>query len=98
MRPMPQLPDTPPVGQTVRGYDVGVWHGIAAPAGMDPALTGRINGVFNAILKVPDIRTSIAERQAADIIAGTPQQFDAFIKGELKRWPEVVKSAGIKPE
>jgi len=65
---------------------------------MDPSLTARINGVFNAILKVPDIRTSIAERQAADIIAGTPQQFDAFIKGELKRWPEVVKSAGIKPE
>jgi len=28
----------------------------------------------------------------------TPQQFDAFIKGELKRWPEVVRAAGIKPE
>jgi tripartite-type tricarboxylate transporter receptor subunit TctC len=98
MRPMPQLPDTPPAGQTVRGYDVGVWHGIAAPAGMDPALTERINSVFNAILRVPEIRTSIAERQAADIVAGSPQQFDAFIKGELKRWPEVVKAAGIKPE
>src|SRR5688572_12424357 len=72
MRPMPQLPDTPPVGRTVRGYDVGVWHGIAAPAGMDPALTERINGVFNAILRVPEIRTLITERQAADIVAGSP--------------------------
>jgi tripartite-type tricarboxylate transporter receptor subunit TctC len=98
MRPMPQLPDTPPAGRTIPGFDVGVWHGIAAPAGMDPALAERINAVFNAILKVPEIRTAIAERQAADIVAGTPAQFDAFIKGELKRWPEVVKAAGIKPE
>jgi tripartite-type tricarboxylate transporter receptor subunit TctC len=36
--------------------------------------------------------------QAADIIGGTPQQFDAFIKSELKRWPEVVKAAGIQPQ
>jgi hypothetical protein len=28
----------------------------------------------------------------------TPQQFDAFIKSELKRWPEVVRAAGIKPQ
>jgi tripartite-type tricarboxylate transporter receptor subunit TctC len=35
MRPMPQLPDTPPVGRTIPGFDVAVWHGIAAPAGME---------------------------------------------------------------
>ena len=35
MRPMPQLPDTPPAGQTIPGFDVAVWHGIAGPAGMD---------------------------------------------------------------
>jgi len=41
------------------------------------------------------VRTGITEGQAANIIGGTPQQFDAFIKSELKRWPEVVKQAGI---
>ena len=44
------------------------------------------------------VRTAITDPQAADIIGGTPQQFDAFIKSELKRWPEVVKAAGIKAE
>jgi tripartite-type tricarboxylate transporter receptor subunit TctC len=98
MRPMPQLPDTPPVGRTVPGYDVAVWHGIAGPAGMDPALVTRINGIFNQVLQVPSVRSAITEQQAADIIGGTAQQFDAFIKSELQRWPEVVKTAGIKPE
>jgi tripartite-type tricarboxylate transporter receptor subunit TctC len=50
------------------------------------------------VLQVPTVRTAITEAQAADIVDGTPQQFDAFIKGELKRWPEVVRAADIKPE
>ena len=45
MRPMLQLPDTPPAGQTVRGFDVTVWHGIAGPAGMDaPLVAGEGRG------------------------------------------------------
>ena len=98
MRPMRQLPDVPPAGQTIPGFDVSVWHGIVGPAGMEPALVARINGIFNQVLQVPQVRTAISEAQAADIVGGTPQQFDAFIKSELKRWPEVVKAAGIKPE
>src|SRR6476646_5772326 len=98
MRPMPQLPDTPPAGHTIPGYDVAVWHGIAGPAGMDPALAARINGVFNQVLQTQAVRTAITESQAAEIVGGTPQQFDAFIKSELRRWPEVVKAAGIKTE
>lgn len=98
MRPMRQLPDVPPAGQTIPGFDVSVWHGIVGPAGMDPALVTRINAVFNQVLQAPAVRAAISDGQSADIIAGTPQQFDAFIKGELKRWPEVVKAAGIKAD
>jgi tripartite-type tricarboxylate transporter receptor subunit TctC len=97
-QPMRQLPDVPPVASTIPGFDVAVWHGIAGPAGMDPALVRRMNGIFNQIMQVPSVRTAITEAQAADIIGGTPQQFDAFIKSELKRWPDVVKAAGIKTD
>ena len=95
MRPMPQLPDTPPAGQTIPGFDVTVWHGIVGPAGMDTALVTRINGIFNQVLQVPAVSAAITGAQAAEIVGGTPQQFDVFIKSELKRWPEVVKAAGI---
>ncbi len=50
------------------------------------------------VLQVPTVRKAITEAQAADIVGGTPQQFDAFIKSELKRWPEVVRAAGIKAD
>jgi tripartite-type tricarboxylate transporter receptor subunit TctC len=97
-RPMPQLPDTPPVALTIPGFDVSVWHGIVGPAGMDAALARRINGIFNQVLELPTVRKAFTEAQAAEIIGGSPQQFDAFIKSELKRWPEVVKAAGIEPQ
>jgi tripartite-type tricarboxylate transporter receptor subunit TctC len=98
MQPMQQLPDTPPVGKTIPGFDVMVWHGIVAPAGMDPALTGRINAIFNQVLQTPAVRSAIIDSQAANIVGGTPEAFDTFIKGELKRWPEVVAATGIKTE
>ncbi|AMN41861.1 Bug family tripartite tricarboxylate transporter substrate binding protein [Rhodoplanes sp. Z2-YC6860] len=98
MRPMPQLPDTPPVGKTIPDFDVAVWHGIAGPAGMDPALVARINGIFNQVLQTPAVRSAISDQQAADIVGGSAQQFDNFIKSELKRWPEVVKAAGIQTQ
>jgi tripartite-type tricarboxylate transporter receptor subunit TctC len=98
LRPMPQLPDTPPVAQTIPGFDATVWHGIVGPAGMDRALVARINGIFNQVLQVPAVRAAITGPQAADIVGGTPEQFDAFIKSELKRWPEIIKAAGIKAE
>lgn len=97
-RPMRQLPDVPAATRSLPGFDVSVWHGVVGPAGMDPALVARINAVFNQVLQSPQVRTAITEGQSADIIGGTPQQFDAFIKEELKRWPEVVRAAGIKSE
>ena len=97
-RPMPQLPDVPAAAKTLPGFDVSVWHGIVGQAGMEPALVQRLNTIFNEVLRAPAVKTAIEERQAANIVGGTAQQFDAFVKGELQRWPAVFKAAGIKPE
>ena len=58
MQSMKQLPDTPPVGKTIPGFDVAVWHGIAGPTGMDAALVTRINGIFDRVLQVPAVRAA----------------------------------------
>ena len=86
LQSVPQLPDMPPAAQTIPGLEFGIWHGIAGPAGMDPAMAigqQRVQpgaaGAFGA-----QDRHRVLGRS---IIGGTPQQFDAFIKSELKRWP-----------
>ena len=95
---IPQLPDMPPASQSLPGFSIELWHGIVAPAGMDPALVTRINSVFNQVLETPAVRNAINVSQAAEAVGGSAAQFDTLIKAELKRWPQVVKDAGIKVE
>jgi hypothetical protein len=61
---------------------------------MDTALVTRINGIFNQVLQAPAVSAAITGAQAAEIVGGTPQQFDIFIKSELTRRPQVLKAAG----
>jgi tripartite-type tricarboxylate transporter receptor subunit TctC len=93
---IPELADTPPATQSLPGFSIDLWHGIVAPAGMDPALVGRINAVFNKVLETSAVRTAISQAQAAEVVGGSPKQFDDLLKAEQKRWPELIKSAGIK--
>lgn len=34
----------------------------------------------------------------AEVVANTPEAFDAFIRAESVKWAQVAKAAGIKPE
>ncbi len=92
------LPGVPPVAATFPGFDVSVWHGIIAPAGLSPELTGRINEVFGRILAEPELQANLRRAQAAEIVGGTPEAFAAHIRGEIARWVPVVREAGIRVE
>ncbi len=93
---IPELAETPPASQAAPGFSIDLWHGIVAPAGMDPALVSQINGIFNKVIETPAVAKAISQAQAAEIVGGSPKQFDDLLKAEQKRWPELIKSAGIK--
>jgi hypothetical protein len=42
------------------------------------------------------VKTAISQSQAAEVVGGSAKQFDELLKAEQKRWPELIKSAGIK--
>lgn len=37
-------------------------------------------------------------KNATEIAAGTPEQFDAFLRGEVQKWSKVIKDAGIQTQ
>ncbi|WP_240791039.1 tripartite tricarboxylate transporter substrate binding protein [Roseomonas sp. AR75] len=94
----PLLPDVPPVSSVLPGFRVAVWHGIVAPAGMDPALVARINAVFGQIAAMEAVKQRIFETQAGTVVGGTPQQFASFIQGEIARWTPIIREGGIRTE
>ena len=44
-------------------------------------------------------RSDVRERLAAhgaEVVASSPEQFTAYIAGELAKWEKVIKAAGIR--
>lgn len=94
----PLLPGTPAISTVLPGFEVAVWHGITAPAGMDPALTRRINEVFARIIAMPDVQQTIFNGQAGTVVGGSPEDFANHIRREVARWTPIIREGGIRSE
>ena len=96
--PSAHVPGVPTVAESgVPGYEVGVWFGIAAPAGTPKPIIDKLNAEIVGILNMPDVKEKFAA-QGVDVVASTPKQFTAFVQDQIPKWAKVVQDAGIKPE
>ena len=85
------LPDVPTFAEAgFAEFDVSLWQGVLVPAGTLPDIIARLNAEVNRALAAPDVRARIAEL-GADPAGGTPEQFAAFISGEMARWGKLIK-------
>lgn len=92
------LPDIPTIAEAgVPGYESVSWFGVVAPTGTPKDVIARLNREIVAILRAPDVRERFA-KDGTEVVASSPEAFDAYIRSEATKWAKVVKSAGIKPE
>ena len=91
------LPDIPPVGDFVPGYEASSWHGIAVPKNTPADIVEKLNDEINAVLADPRVIARLAEFGGAPMPM-TPVQFGQFVANETEKWAKVVRFAGIKPE
>jgi tripartite-type tricarboxylate transporter receptor subunit TctC len=91
------LPDVPSIGETVPGYEVSVWNGIAAPKGTPPEVVDTLNRAVNAALADERLKARFAELGGAPMPM-TPAEFGALVARETEKWAKVVKFSGAKPE
>jgi tripartite-type tricarboxylate transporter receptor subunit TctC len=73
------------------------WQGLVAPRGTPKAIVDKLAGETRRILRDPANQERFATL-GLDIIASTPEEFDAAIKSEIQRWAKVVKEANIKAD
>jgi tripartite-type tricarboxylate transporter receptor subunit TctC len=92
------LPDLPTIAEAgVPGYEFASWYGVLAPAGTPAPRITKLHGILVRSLRSPDLAGRMAT-EGADIIAGSPQQFAAYLKTELTKWARVVKDSGLRVE
>jgi tripartite-type tricarboxylate transporter receptor subunit TctC len=93
-----QLPDIPTVAEAaLPGYDITTWFGLLAPAGTPREIVNKLNGVIVAIVGDPEMKNYLIG-QGVDPVTNTPEQFAAYIKGDVPKFAKIVKAAGIAPE
>ncbi|MBP0446441.1 tripartite tricarboxylate transporter substrate binding protein [Roseomonas sp. SSH11] len=94
----PALPGIPPVARTIPGFNLAVWHGIMAPAEMEPALASRINTVFARVAALPEVQEAVFRAQAGRMVGGSPKDFADHIAREIARWEPLIREGGFKVE
>jgi tripartite-type tricarboxylate transporter receptor subunit TctC len=93
---LPNRPDLPTIGESVKGYSINVWFGYAAPAGTPAPILDKIHRDVAEILREPQFIETFIKPQA--YIAGnlTRRGFADLIKTEHGKWAELVKISGAK--
>ena len=94
---LPALPDTPGIGETVRGFEFTNWWGFLAPAGTPTEAINRLNDEFKQIAALPEIRERLSGLGLA-ARTSTPQQFVDHLQIETEKIGRIVKAANIKFE
>ena len=94
-RRSPALPDVPAVAETIRGFEATSWFGLFAPAGTPRDIVEKLNAEIVNVLGMPEVREHL-QREGAEPVGDTPNQFDAFFRSEIAKWSKVVRQAGIQ--
>jgi tripartite-type tricarboxylate transporter receptor subunit TctC len=91
-----QLPDLPTLNEL--GYpqmEADNWYGMVAPAKTPPAIIAKLNAAAVAAMKAPEVQEKLAT-QGAILIGSTPEELAAFLSSEIRKWTQVVQTAGIR--
>lgn len=90
----PSLPDVPTMAEELPGFEAQSWIGLLAPAGTPRPIIDRLHATTAKALAAPDVREKF-ESQMAEVVAGAPDEFAAWIKAESTRWGTLIRARNI---
>jgi tripartite-type tricarboxylate transporter receptor subunit TctC len=94
----PVYPDVATVAESgLPGFDVDLWIGIYAPAGLPPAVLARLNGELNKVLQHAEMKAALA-KIGVEPRGTSPDQAADFTRAEYEKWKKVIVEGKIKPE
>jgi tripartite-type tricarboxylate transporter receptor subunit TctC len=86
--------DVPPVGDTLPGFEVNGWMGVATTHDVPRPITERLTREIAEVLKLPEVRERF-EQQGNEVQGSTPELMRDRVAKELAMWKQVVKDGNI---
>jgi len=94
----PAAPDVPTLAEAgVTGCEISEWNALLAPAGTPPAVIERLHKEIATIFTAASMRQRLAD-VGAESVGSTPSELAAFLRSEIAKWADVVKTANIKAD
>ncbi len=91
--------DVPTISESgVKGYEAATWYGILAPARTPDQVVQKIGRHLHAILQDTDVTTRLSATGFEAATAMSSREFRAYINGEIAKWSNLLKHAGITLE
>ena len=94
--PSPALPQVKTAeAQGVKGFQANSWNSIYVKTGTSPAIIETLNKAVAEFVADPAIKAKLLDL-GIDSKASTPAAMDAQMRGDIKKWAEVIEKAGIE--
>ena len=89
------LPDVPTVAETLPGFSLKNWFGLAAPKGMPMDRVNQIQRSIQIALKDPEVIKTFNDL-GLEPVGDSSTEFTQFIKQETSRWQALFAKGNIK--
>ncbi|MBL8307832.1 MAG: tripartite tricarboxylate transporter substrate binding protein [Rubrivivax sp.] len=92
------LPDVPTLAEAgLKGFDIGTWFGVLAPAGTPRDVVARLSSEMMKIIQSPEFRKRMDEI-GAEPIGNTPEQMARQIRDDTEKFARLVRDAKVTIE
>ena len=83
--------------QGLKGFEVGIWHGLYGPKGMPKPVADKLVAALQDTVKDADVKRRFADLGATTMPPekATPAALQAHLKAEIDRWGPLIKKAGV---
>jgi len=89
---LPDVPTTKEAG--LPNYQASSWNALAVPAATPKDVVARLHREIAAAIKDPEVSKKLRDLNI-EPRSSTPEQTQAFLQSEIKRWGDVIVKANI---
>jgi len=91
-------PEVPTMAESgLKGYELGSWHGVFAPARTPKEIVQKLNEAIVKGIHAPDVKEKLAAL-GVEPVGSSVDDFTRFAHAEVPKWAKVVKESGAKAE
>jgi tripartite-type tricarboxylate transporter receptor subunit TctC len=91
---LPFLPQVPTVGESLPGFEVLTWMGVAAPARTPKAIVDQLSNDLREVMALPVVRERFAGL-GLDPQTSTPAEFRVRVESDVARWKTLIAARKI---